>query len=555
MMGLMSVFLALNTENCDEWRKNVHTSYEHLSNITRTLYPIPEPHPERWQEMKRKIPEWQDTWVEGAARIAEGRVYSVHTSEDATVFDGVPVSSIIEIAERNTGRVAMEPTEHRPFVGLVKKRPSRAIAALSAASRRGEYPVRFWSDTISHWPTTASHHACRLFCELVRRLPCNVITQLSSEIGAWLEERLRGVAEIDEEYAFDLYDDLVTGLLSGEEEAGKKVSLTTHVGEVEAELSGYIIDHAINSPIGKATRAMLSMLVDRHLSKGHGMPIEFSSRFDRLLDAPIDGRDYTVCLLAERIDWLNDIAPNWVGETMIPWFAITHPRCEAAWNGVLWHGQMPSASVFEQIKDAFIQLFPKLYSWKSHNVIEENAHGWVVCATIFRNNDAPEISFEIGRACIRKMTPEGREQMIQFLGRVGQKNDDGWRTHVIPFIQSAWPKEARYQTEETTYAWISMLERTDERFADVLDAVKPFLRPMRTITYGLYGISDGYEDQKSIISSFPEQCLDLLDLIVADEPDNFPFDLDRTLQLLIEACPGVILDHRFARLQELAARR
>ncbi len=45
MMGLMSVFLALNTENCDEWRKNVHTSYEHLSNITRTLYPIPEPHP------------------------------------------------------------------------------------------------------------------------------------------------------------------------------------------------------------------------------------------------------------------------------------------------------------------------------------------------------------------------------------------------------------------------------------------------------------------------------------------------------------------------------
>ncbi len=510
---------------------------------------------ERWQDIKGQIPEWQDTWVEGAAQTPEVSVSWVRTNEDTSVLEGVPVSGIIEVASQNAGRSMMEWTESRPFLGLVKEHPSRAIAALSAASRRGEYPVQFWRETISYWPTTVSDRACMIFCERVRRLPLEVISELSSEIGTWLEGRLSGIAEIDEKYAFRLYDDLCPGILSGGKRTTEGTLVANGAEGIEAGPSGSTINHAISSPIGKLTNAMLSMLTSCNLSAGQGMPAEFSCRFDRLLNVADDGQGHAACLLAKRIDWLNHIAPSWVKEIMVPWFEMGHPNCEPAWNGAFSHGGLPTASVFDQIKDAFIEIFPKLYSWKWRDMAEESAHTWVVRAAIDSNEEFAGISFDNARACIRKMTQEGQQQMIGFLGRVGHDNDDGWEKYVIPFIENAWPKESRYQTEKTTHAWMLMLEDSDEKFAEVLDAVKPFLRPMRSVHYGLYSITDGSEDQEAIITRFPEQSLDLLDLVVAEGPGYAPFDLDGALRALVDARPEIASDRKFARLQELAALR
>ena len=311
----------------------------------------------------------------------------------------------------------------------------------------------------------------------------------------------------------------------------------------------------MNSPIGKATNAMLSMLSSRKLSQGQGMPGEFSSRFNRLLDAPGEGKEHSTCLLSERISWLNHIAPTWVKEKMIPWFKFDHPGCEPAWNGVLWHGEMPNASVFEQLKDAFVDMFPRIYSWNWNDSAEEHAHNWVVSASAFSTADFPGISFEQARTCVRRMTQEGQQEMIRFLGLVGQGNEDGWTRCVIPFIEHAWPKETRFQTEKTTQAWMSMLEEADEKFPDVLDAVKTYLRPMRSVHYGLYGLSNESPEQNSIISKFPEHTLDLLDLVISEDPGSAPYDLDGALQSLMDSKSEIVSNRIFARLQKLAALR
>ena len=171
---------------------------------------------QRWEEMKRRIPGWKDAWPDSAAETPEGRSGWVGTSEDASVLTGVPVSRIVEVASENAGRSMDEWTERRPFVGLIKEQPSRAIAALAAASRQGQYPVPFWSEIITHWPLGVSNRANRVFCERIRRLPHDVILEVSSEIGIFLEDKLGIVANIDEEYAFELFDDLLSGLLAGE---------------------------------------------------------------------------------------------------------------------------------------------------------------------------------------------------------------------------------------------------------------------------------------------------------------------------------------------------
>ncbi|MDE0164612.1 MAG: SIR2 family protein [Bryobacterales bacterium] len=516
---------------------------------------MPAPSLKRWGKIKRQIPNWNDAWTESAAQTPEGRSGWIRTNEDASVLEGVPVSKILAIAAENAGRSMMEFIERRPFVGLVKEQPTKAIAALSVAATRGEYPVEFWNEIISHWPLTPSHHANRDFCEAIRKLPQDVVLKLRSEITTWLEKNLEGIAEIDETYAFNLFDDLLSGLLSGEESATESALSAVHSAGVEVGRSRSTITHAINGPIGKATTAMLSLLSRRTPAPAQGMPVEFSTRFERLLGATGEGKEHAACLLAERVDWLTLVAPDWTKNKMNSWFELDHPRCEAAWNGILWNGKIPSASVFDEIKEAFLEIFPKIYSWNWNDTAEENAHGWVVCASVFSSGKFTGISFEQARQCIRRMTQKGHQEVIRFLARVGQDNEDGWRMYVIPFIDHAWPKETRFQTENTTHAWISALEDSSENFPDVLDAVKPYLRPMTSVHYGLFGLTSEAEDKESLTSKFPYQTLDLLDTVISNNPGNAPYDLDRALQSLAEARPEIVSNHKYARLQELSALR
>ena len=514
---------------------------------------MPEALCERWVELKHGITGWEDAWAGSAAAIPQGKSYWVRTDEDASVLEGLPLSRIVEVASKNTGRSSGERTERRPFVGLVKERPSRAILALAIASRQELYPIPLWSELVRYWPNNTSNRANTIFCERIRRLPMEVVVEISDEIGTWLKENLGKFAEIDEPYAFKLYDHLLPGLLERKKHTAE-FSVSVLIAEgIEVGQSRRIMDHAINSPVGNATQTLLSMLGARNPPADQGMPSEFSSRLDRLLDVTGEGEDHAACLVAQRIDWLNHIGPEWVKKKIVPWFEIDHPRCEAAWSGVLWHGEMPSGPVFDQLKDAFVRLFPKVYSWNWNDAAEESAHQWVVAASVFSNIDSTGITFEQARQCVRQMTQDGQQSVIHFLGLVGQDNEDGWSKYVIPFIENVWPREARFQRESTTQAWTTMLANTDEKFPDVLRAVRSFLRPLRSVHYDLYDLQGETKDQRGIIARFPEQTLDLLDLIVSDVLDNIPYDLDEVLEALEDAQPVVVTDRRFARLQELSA--
>ena len=119
----------------------------------------------------------------------------------------------------------------------------------------------------------------------------------------------------------------------------------------------------------------------------------------------------------------------------------------------------------------------------------------------------------------------------------------------------AWPNEHRYQTGETTEAWLSLLEDTEDSFPKVLAALRDHLRPVNSGRLVLYAFHREAGANEPLAIKFPRETLDLLDRVAPSSSRDVPHGLSDVLGLLVEAEPALIGDTRYTRLHALAAQR
>ena len=324
---------------------------------------------------------------------------------------------------------------------------------------------------IRDWPDHAPQRATRLLHGRLSRLPCTTINALRDAVGDWLRDRFPNAAGDDKVLAYDVFDHVVGCLLAGGSAATESAVGEQTVGGEPIQGSRQTFMHAINGPIGKAVEGLLKKFGNGNPAQGSALPADLEARLDRLLATPGEGSGHAVCVLSTRIAWLHHLDSAWVAAKMISWFHLDHHRSEPAWSGILWNPWGRIQPVFGAIKASFLALPTGMYTWASREETEQYCC-WVVAASLLAGDDGPGLSFKEVRQCLRQINPEGRQRVIWFLAQVGAGNDDGWQELVIPFIRKAWPNEHRYQTGETTEAWLSLLEDTEDSFPKVLAAVR-----------------------------------------------------------------------------------
>ena len=508
----------------------------------------------KWTALKSGLPEWQDSWVDGAVATNEVSAGWVGTNEDASVLDGLPIGRVVQVAQERSGISGDPLVENRPFTGLVKNHPRRAIAALGTATRQGEFPGVLWRSAIRDWPDHAPRRVTKLLHGRLSRLPCTTIDALRDTVGDWLRDRFPNAAGDDKALAYDVFDHVVGCLLAGGSTATESAVGEQTIGGEPIQGSRQTLAHAINGPIGKAVEGLLKAFGNGSPAPGVALPADFKTRVDRLLTAPGEGAGHAVCVLSTRIGWLNHLDSAWVAANMIPWFHLEHRRSEPAWNGLLWNHWESIQPVFGAIKASFLALPTRMYTWASTQETEQYCR-WVVVAALFAGDDGPGLSFKEARQCLRGINQEGRQQVIWLLTQVGTENDDGWQELVIPFIRQAWPNENRYRTGETTEAWLSLLEDTEDSFPKVLAAVRDHLRPVNSGRPVLYAFHREAGANEPLTTKFPRETLDLLDRVAPSGSRDVPYGLSDVLGLLIEAEPALMGDTRYTRLHALAAQR
>lgn len=509
---------------------------------------------QRLSKMISCIPEWSDSWATSTVKEYGSRGGVIGTDEKPDALVNLPVDEIVSRAKADLTREFGSLVEKRPFTGLVKSNPRKALSALTVAGKMGDYTKEFWSSMIDDLAPDAVPRLRRVFLNRVARLPYAVIADLRHMLGRWLEQNLTKVLEFDNVLGWAVYDHIVDGFLSAEIGASEINTNGVHENGKFSKRSRRTFGTAINGPIGLCVTALFNVVSKETEQATPSLDSHIKVRIERLLASPGEGSDHAVSIACNQLNWLAFIDPVWTTETLIPMFEFKHPASEPAWSGLLHNGREPSSLMIAQIKPLLLNLFPWVEGFSWNHDVSHIAAQWLGLMRIFPQDEKSGLSSVEMRFVLRVMSDENRNKFIVWLGQVGQQNENGWIEHVIPLINNDWPRERRYRTSTSMRAWITLLGNSRDSFAAVFDAVKKFLVPVETHEQPFYQFTRAINDEKSITELFPETTLDLMYRATPQNLSRSPFELAQVLVLIAETEPGLISDSRYLRLIDLVER-
>lgn len=512
---------------------------------------LPEQRAAQLDAMLSALPEWKEEWASSLAQDTFGFIESFGTDETPDRIIDLPVCDVIEHAQAEHCRDFDRFTERRPFTGLVKVNPRKALASLSHKARGGEFPKVFWSTLINDWPDETSPRLFRVFLHRLGRLTHEAIRELRDPVGRWLQEKLLSAYTFDKALAWNTFDHLLSGLISDEGAATGSGILERRIGGEIVERSRRTIDHAINGPVGHAMQGLHNTLGSLNLAQGAEIPEEFKSRIECLLVAPGEGGDHSVAVTTRQIHWLNYLDPEWIKERVMPWFSFDHSLSEPAWNGYLSAGKLPPNEIGIALKPLLLELFPRLYTWSWDQRLATVAVQIVIALSVFYRDEPYGLTAKEARHCLRDMSDKNRQDAIFRLGVIGKREEDGWLEKVIPFIEAVWPRERAFRTSNLVFSWISLLDDTGEKFPEVLTAVRRFLVPVEGESHWLYQFSREVGGKEPLTTKYPADVLELLDAVIPNSVEDVPYELAQILDLIEEADSALVSDRRFVRLIDL----
>ncbi|MDH6148857.1 MULTISPECIES: SIR2 family protein [Paraburkholderia] len=508
---------------------------------------------EHLAEMIRGIPGWSDGWATSTVIEWGSHVGWVGIDEKPDAILDLPVDEVVSKAKEDLRRDFGSFTERRPFTGLVKANPRKALSALTIAGKAGDHPEAFWSSMINELPAAITPRLRRVLLNRVARLPHSVVAELRHTLGRWLEKNLVAILEFDDDLGWAVYDHIVDGILSGGADAAKSGLGDVRRGGKAIQQSRRTFGHAINGPVGMCAKALFHA-VPREKEACSLIPDHIKSRIERLFAASGEGSDHAVSIASAQLNWLMFVDPAWTEERLISMLAFEHPASEPAWNGFLRSGQVPRPPLAEIIKPLLLNFFPWVEGFSWDRDLSTVAAEWLGFMRVFHPNEPSGLSRREMRSVFRAMSDDTRNRFISWLGLVGQKNENGWAKHVIPLINEDWPRERRYRTSASMRAWIGLLDDTGDSFPAVYDAVKKFLVSVETNDHPFYRFTREINEEKPITALFPEATLDLMNRTTPQVLTRPPYELPKVLALIAETEPDLTSDPRYLRLIDLVER-
>ena len=512
--------------------------------------------PEKFSAKLDKIIEESPDWNDGMARsiVLKHGVGArfVRTDETPDVLIGSRSSEIVSRAEAVLKREFGSFVRKRPFTGLVKTDPRKALLALTSEARNDSFPDFAWEALIQNFPRDVSPKLYRTFLNRLVRLPHSSLGKIRSIAGSWIKSNLGYILAFDADLGWRVYDHFLNGILASDQEMSESgVGQSKLMNDEAFQKSRRTYEFAIAGPLGKCCQALIQAVPEETQQAGTLIPCYIRKRLEQLLAVTGVGSDHTVSVLLSNLDWVVSVDPVWANEKLIPMLAFDHPASEPAWNGLFRGQDYPSLNVARIIKPRLPNLYPWIERFGWGNGVLAVAARWMAYMYTIRRGDFYGLESWDMRNILRAMSEVSRCYVINWIGQVGRGNVDGWTKLVVPFIESVWPQELRYRSEQSAVHWIRLLDSTKDHFPAVYQVVKRLLIPMEIDSLLLFKIKGEFNGERSIAVRHPEPVLDLMDKLTAEKLSSPSEDLPYILSLIEKADPKLASDSRYLRLIDL----
>ncbi|WP_299493809.1 SIR2 family protein [uncultured Shewanella sp.] len=507
------------------------------------------------QEYQNKIkklfsqyPDWSDSWALTLTDTQNTKTYRVNSDESARDIINKPVTEVIEYAKSVHSRELESRTQKRPFTGLVKENPRKALSSLSYKSKSGEYPTEYWSILLDKWPSEVSPKLLRVLLIRLGQLPSDAMSSFINHIARWVERNMSIVLNMDKELAWDTFNLIISKINAFDNGKATK----SHIGEVYSggklvQQSRRTYHYAINSSVGAIVNGVMKELNSRSLQEKDGVPSDIKNFMEVLTKVSGEGGDHAVLMLTHNIHLLYDLDPVWVKSFMLPWFNFTHNLSEPAWNGLISTKCVPDEELGSILKPIFLCLFPKIYDWDWPNESLRVASEMIIVLALTASDVSDKFTPSETRNSLRKMRDGERQSAIRYLSFIGNR-DSKFHSDIIPFFHHVWPREQRFRTSTLISSLISLLGSSGKAFPDLLKAMRWCLVQVEIDRNWMFEFHHETKDKESLATIYPEDVLELCDAVISNGLENVPYDLKTLLGKIEESSPILPRDKRFIRL-------
>lgn len=397
--------------------------------------------------------------------------------------------------------------------------------ALWALAREGVWPIDRWQVALQAWSEgTPAMRSWRYMAPILADAPNEVLEALAHGVSSWL----KNIAK-----TFEGHEALFFALV-------RRVLELKHQDGIDTDEP---VMRAINHPVGHITEALLRWWYRRSLEDGQGLPTELKPTFTALCDSRIEKFRHGRVLLAAHVIALFRVDRDWAIQCLLPHFEWQRSEDEAraTWEGFLWSPRL-YRPLMEVLKLAFLETARHYAALGKHE-------GQYASLLTFAALDPGDTftSSELAGA-IRALPAEGLHQaantLVRALEGAGDQRADYWANRVKPYLRTLWPKTRDNISPAITESLCRLCVAAQSAFPDALALLRAWLLPVAHPDYVVHRLHES-----GLCGRFPGEALDFLSLVIGEQTQWPPNDLEACLDAIRAISPELEEDQRFERLQ------
>ena len=493
--------------------------------------------------LRSAAPEWKREYAESADRSLETRVRTVHQNTDYSSLLDEPLSNVLIKARELSEHSDDFSIEHDPFSGLCEKHPDIIVAALELEAKRGQFPQWAWRQFLNSGKRKDDNRRLKRFiAELLISACDGALKEIVYPAAEWL---LNASENLTVE-CVPTFERLVERML-------KLLRANPEVDGSNILIEGGDLDWvtaALNSPAGKVVQAILEHDPRRkYFKKNRGFPNDWCDLVERMLNLPGDNGRFALIFCTCNLNRFDCVDPEWTKKNILSVLNTDDAdTLEAWWAGYLWgYRNPPRFELFQTIKhDLLVKASSQNYDKGGYCVsLAGLVLGNWICS--HQENSAERISNDEFRKVLLEAGDRFRSQVLWQLEKRSREDDDQpWRAHQKRFLREVWPIQRVAKTPESSVRLIELAFSSDDNFMAISEAILPLLCPLELDYIVLPSIRPS--DESSIVDKHPERVLEILDIVLLENANRWPYEIDATLERLVVAEPTLRSDARWVEL-------